>query len=37
MDFTIEEQPENLIIPLELTKIIYSDWNADLTILDKPD
>lgn len=37
MDFEIDENPENLIIPLELSKTIYSSYNADLVILDKPD
>ena len=37
MDFSIEENPENLIIPLELSKTIYESWNAELVILDKPD
>lgn len=37
MDFHIDDNPENLIIPLELSKIIYEEWDADLVILDKPD
>ena len=32
-----KEDPKNVIVPLELTKIIYESWDADLTILDKPD
>ncbi|KAL4464624.1 hypothetical protein ABPG74_011185 [Tetrahymena malaccensis] len=36
MDFSIEEHPQNLILPIELTKIIYSEYDAELTILDKP-
>jgi hypothetical protein len=32
-----DELPKNLIIPLDLTKIIYEDYSADITILDKPD
>lgn len=36
MDLTLEENPENLIIPIELTKIIYQEYDAELTILDKP-
>lgn len=36
MDLTLEENLQNLIIPIELTKIIYSEYDAELTILDKP-
>lgn len=35
MDF--KDDPRNLIIPLDLAKIIYTDWDADLAILDQPD
>lgn len=37
MDIQIDENPENLIIPLELSKIIinYDPKDANLTILDK--
>lgn len=39
MDIQIDENPENLIIPLELSKIIinYDPKDANLTILDKKD
>jgi len=36
-DFNQREDPENLIIPLELGKTLYQEWDADLTIFDKPD
>ncbi|CAD8091168.1 unnamed protein product [Paramecium primaurelia] len=32
-----KEDPKNLIIPLDLAKIIYDKWDADLAILDQPD
>lgn len=32
-----KEDPKNLIIPLDLAKIIYDKWDADLAILDNPD
>jgi hypothetical protein len=32
-----KEDPKNLIIPLDLAKIIYTEWDADLAILDQPD
>lgn len=35
--FSIEEDPEKLIIPLEISKVIYESYNAELTIMDKPD
>jgi len=35
MNFEIEENPNNLIIPLELSSIIYESYDADLTILDR--
>lgn len=37
MNFEIDENPEKLIIPLDISKAIYEGWNADLVILDKPD
>lgn len=33
-----KEDPKNLIIPLDLAKIIYNPgWDAELAILDQPD
>ena len=29
-------EEKNLIIPIELTKIIYSSWKADLSLADSP-
>lgn len=36
MDISLEENPANLILPIEITKIIYADYDAELSILDKP-
>lgn len=33
----LEKHPENLIIPIELARTLYSSYDADLNILDKPD
>ena len=37
MDFDIAETPQNIIIPITLTNVVMVDYDADLTILDKPD
>lgn len=37
MNFNLEQQPDKIILPLEISKIIYQEWNADLMIMDRPD
>ncbi|KRW99994.1 hypothetical protein PPERSA_05497 [Pseudocohnilembus persalinus] len=37
MNYEIDDNPEKLLIPLEISKIIYENWNAELTIMDNPD
>ena len=36
-DFDADENTDNFIVPVELARILYKDYQADLTILNKPD
>lgn len=37
LNLNIDEPPDNVVIPLALTNIIYEEYDSDFKILDKPD